>query len=85
MVKLSPSSHCLDFDANAPMRNGQESHFNRMTLGVYELGSIFKVFTAAMALDSGMVAAHETFDWREPLQIGHYEINGCTAKSALKH
>ena len=57
------------------MRNGQESHFNRMTLGVYELGSIFKVFTAAMALDSGMVAAHETFDTAEPLQIGRYEIN----------
>ena len=64
-----------DFDANAPMRNGQESHFNRMTLGVYELGSIFKVFTAAMALDSGMVAAHETFDTAEPLQIGRYKIN----------
>ena len=63
-----------DFDANAPMRNGLESHFNRMTLGVYELGSIFKVFTAAMALDSGMVAAHETFDTAEPLQIGRYEI-----------
>ena len=64
-----------DFDANAPMRNGQDSHFNRMTLGVYELGSIFKVFTAAMALDSGMVAAHETFDTAEPLQIGRHEIN----------
>ena len=46
-----------------------------MTLGVYELGSIFKVFTAAMALDSGMVAAHETFDTAEPLQIGRYKIN----------
>lgn len=64
-----------DFDANAPMRNGQDSHFNRMTLGVYELGSIFKIFTAAMALDSGAVAAHETFDTAEPLKIGSHEIN----------
>lgn len=64
-----------DFDANAPMRNGQDSHFNRMTLGVYELGSIFKIFTAAMALDSGAVTAHETFDTAEPLKIGAHEIN----------
>lgn len=64
-----------DFDANAPMRNGQEPHFNRMTLGVYELGSIFKVFTAAMALDSGAVAPTELFDTREPLKIGRYEID----------
>ncbi len=64
-----------DFDANAPMRNGQAPHFNRMTLGVYELGSIFKVFTAAMALDSGIVAASEVFDTAEPLKIGRYEIN----------
>ena len=64
-----------DFDANAPMRNGVGAHFNRMTLGVYELGSIFKVFTAAMALDSGMVAPHETFDTTEPLEIGRYKID----------
>ena len=56
------------------MRNGRKA-ISIMTLGVYELGSIFKVFTAAMALDSGMVAAHETFDTAEPLQIGRYEIN----------
>lgn len=64
-----------DFDANAPMRNGQAPHFNRMTLGVYELGSIFKVFTAAMALDSGVVAETELFDTSEPLKIGRYEID----------
>lgn len=64
-----------DFDANAPMAQGQEAHFNRMTLGVYELGSIFKVFTAAMALDSGLVAPEEQFQTSAPLQISGYEIN----------
>ena len=64
-----------DFDANAPMRNGRTAHFNRMTLGVYELGSIFKIFTAAMALDSGLVTAHEMFDTTEPLKIGAHEID----------
>lgn len=63
-----------DFDANAPLAKGRDSHFNRMTLGVYELGSIFKVFTAAMALDSGAVAESEIFDTSEPLKISGYEI-----------
>jgi cell division protein FtsI (penicillin-binding protein 3) len=33
----------------------QEARFNRATLGVFELGSTFKPFTVAMALDTGAV------------------------------
>ena len=64
-----------DFDANAPMANGPDAHFNRMTLGVYELGSIFKVFTAAMALDGGAIAEDERFQTSMPLKISGHEIN----------
>jgi cell division protein FtsI (penicillin-binding protein 3) len=32
-----------------------EARFNRATLGVYELGSTYKPFTVAMAMDSGIV------------------------------
>ncbi len=63
-----------DFDANAPMKNGQAAHFNRMTYGTYELGSIFKVFTAAMVLDSGLVTETETFDTSLPVKVGRFEI-----------
>lgn len=63
-----------DFDANAPLQNGQAAHFNRITYGTYELGSIFKVFTAAMALDSGLIGEAETFDTSVPLKIGRFEI-----------
>jgi cell division protein FtsI (penicillin-binding protein 3) len=64
-----------DFDPNQPTRDGMELHFNQMTLGVYELGSIFKVFTAAMALESDQIGFEQTFDTAEPLQIGSHEIN----------
>jgi cell division protein FtsI (penicillin-binding protein 3) len=40
---------------NAAGQGSPEARFNRATLGVYELGSTFKPFTVAMAMDSGVV------------------------------
>jgi cell division protein FtsI (penicillin-binding protein 3) len=40
---------------NAPGQGTPEAHFNRATLGVFELGSTFKPFTVAMAMDSGVI------------------------------
>jgi cell division protein FtsI (penicillin-binding protein 3) len=40
---------------NAAGNGTVEARFNRATLGVYELGSTFKPFTVAMAMDSGIV------------------------------
>ena len=44
------------FNPNAPGQGTPEQHFNRATLGVFELGSTFKPFTLAMAMDSGVVS-----------------------------
>ena len=43
---------------NAAGQGSPEARFNRATLGVYELGSTYKPFTVAMAMDSGII---ETF------------------------
>lgn len=40
---------------NAAGAGAPEARFNRATSGVYELGSTFKPFTVAMAMDSGVV------------------------------
>jgi cell division protein FtsI (penicillin-binding protein 3) len=48
--------------------------FNRNTLGVYELGSIFKIFTVAMALDYGTSTLTSTYDASHPIQIGRFTI-----------
>ena len=40
---------------NVAGQGAPEARFNRATLGVYELGSTFKPFTVAMAMDSGVI------------------------------
>ena len=46
-----------DFDPNNPHEPHDPTLINRLTTGVYEMGSTFKAFTIAMALDSGKVDA----------------------------
>jgi cell division protein FtsI (penicillin-binding protein 3) len=70
-----------DFDpeqpaaAPKPADGEPDPHFNRMTLGVYEMGSIFKVFNTAMALDSGKVKVTDYFDAFHPIKIGRFTIH----------
>ncbi|MDP9162863.1 MAG: penicillin-binding protein 2 [Pseudomonadota bacterium] len=50
-----------------------EAYFNRATLGVYEMGSTFKPFTVAMAMDSGIVKSFgQTYNCPHELHVyGH--------------
>ena len=43
-----------EINPNAPGAATPDARFNRATQGVYELGSTFKPFTVAMAMDSGI-------------------------------
>ncbi len=53
---------------------GDDPLFNRSVQGVYELGSAFKIFTAAQAMDLGLVNAHTIIDTNKPLKVGGYSI-----------
>jgi cell division protein FtsI (penicillin-binding protein 3) len=64
-----------DFDPNDPMASPERARFNAATLGVYEMGSTFKAFTVAAALDSGLVELGTSYDAREPIRAAQFTIN----------
>lgn len=70
-----------DFDPNHPGTSSDDSRFNRTSLGVYELGSVFKLFTAAMALDSGVVGLDGGYDASKPIRIARFTIRDDHAKN----
>jgi cell division protein FtsI (penicillin-binding protein 3) len=64
-----------DYDPNDPRTANDPSRINRLTTGVYEMGSTMKAFTLAMALDSGKVTLNSSFDARAPLRMGRFLIH----------
>ena len=48
--------------------------FNRSVQGVYELGSVFKIFTAAQAIDLGIATADTVIDTSGPMKVGGFRI-----------
>ncbi len=69
-----------DFDPNRPAETPPASRFNRATKGVYEMGSTFKLFTTAMALDSGTVSLTDGYDARQPIRVSRFTIADFHAK-----
>ena len=70
-----------DFDPNDPMASSDDTRFNRATLGVYEMGSVFKAVTLAAALDSGRVNLDGRFDATQPLQVARFKIHDYHAEN----
>ncbi|MGB3644179.1 MAG: penicillin-binding protein 2 [Mesorhizobium sp.] len=64
-----------DFDPNNPYNAQDKDRLNRMSAGLYEMGSTFKSFTTAMALDSGKVSLSTKFDATRPIRIGRQTIH----------
>ncbi|MCR9107272.1 penicillin-binding protein 2 [Marivita sp. XM-24bin2] len=69
-----------DFDPNdrpRPLTQGEAADsplFNRAVQGVYELGSTFKIFTSAQALELGLVSPETVIDTSGPMKVGGFKI-----------
>nr|WP_246849346.1 penicillin-binding protein 2 [Rubellimicrobium arenae] len=70
-----------DFDPNTrpPVAtSGDQSDsplFNRAIQGVYELGSVFKIFAVSQAMELGLVNPDTIIDTKGPLTWGRFRIN----------
>jgi len=63
-----------DFDPNSPTEAAADARFNRISLGVYELGSVFKIFNHALALDSGVATLQDGYDASKAIRIARFTI-----------
>jgi len=77
---------------NAAGQGTPEARFNRATQGVYELGSTFKPFTVAMAMDSGIIKSmgqmyncpHELHVYGQTVHDTHPFGRGCSVAEIMK-
>ena len=72
-----------DYDPNNPREALDPSRINRLTTGVYEMGSTFKALTLAMALDSGKFTLKSSLDARAPLEYGKFTIHDYHPQSRI--
>ncbi|WP_310619082.1 peptidoglycan D,D-transpeptidase FtsI family protein [Flexibacterium corallicola] len=64
-----------DYDPNDRQEALRPDRLNRATAGVFEMGSVFKGITVAMALDSGKVSIDDSFDATKPIRVSGKTIN----------
>lgn len=72
-----------DFDPNNPVTALEKDRFNRITAGIYELGSTMKTVTIAGALDSGKVKITDSFDARFGVRFGRFTIDDFHGKHRI--
>jgi cell division protein FtsI (penicillin-binding protein 3) len=72
-----------DYDPNSPQQANDPLRINRLTTGVFEMGSTFKALTLAMAFDSGKYNLNSTVDARGSLRYGKFSIGDYHGKNRV--
>lgn len=73
--ELIAVSSLPEFDPNKPGAASDDARFNRATLGAYEMGSTFKTFTFAAALENGTTTMKGGYDASHPIHQGNFTIS----------
>lgn len=55
--------------------------FNRAVQGVYELGSVFKIFAATQAIELGLVNTETVIETKGPMKVGGFRIGEFQGKN----
>lgn len=63
-----------DYDPNENIQVAERAMFNFATKGIYEAGSVFKVFNTALSLESGKVKTTDRFDTSHPVFVGRLRV-----------
>lgn len=64
-----------DYDPNRREQALHKDRLNRINFGVYEMGSVFKVFTVAGVLDLGLASLRSSYDASSPIHYASFTIN----------
>ncbi len=73
--EIVASSSLPGYDPHRPAQGLEALRLNRASAGVFEFGSVFKVFNTAIALDSGHVNLNQRFDASAPITMSGFTIN----------
>jgi cell division protein FtsI (penicillin-binding protein 3) len=69
-----------DFNPHNPGLASDEQLFNKCTLGAYEMGSMFKAFTIAMALENKSTTLNDVYDVSSSIKYARFNINDYRGK-----
>lgn len=74
-------SNLPEFDANRPGYGDPKARFNAASLGTYEMGSTFKTFTVAAAIDAGVTKIDGGYDASQPIHAAGFTISDSHPKN----
>jgi len=69
-----------DYDPNHREDSLKPGNNNRLVAGTFELGSVFKAFTVAMALDHGIIKLDDRYNIKKPVVVDGFRIVDTYAK-----
>lgn len=70
-----------DYDPNRREQALDKDRLNRINFGVYEMGSVFKVFTVAGVLDLGLASLRSSYDASSPIHYASFTISDFHGKN----